>query len=59
MKNFTQNYSPKNQLNVEANPEKNSLQSPKRQSVEFILAYSKSVEGRSSKYMNEMLINLN
>lgn len=59
MKNFTQFYSSKNQMNVEANPEKKSLQSPKKQSIEFILAYSKSVEGRSSKYMNEMLINLN
>ena len=59
MKNFTQNYSLKNQLNVEESPEEKGYQSPSKQSVKIILAYSKSLEAHRSKYTDEVLLNLN
>ena len=59
MKNFTPFYSPKEHLNVEANPEKKSLHSPKKQSIDFILAYSRSLEAKQSKYINDMHYTLN
>jgi hypothetical protein len=59
MKDFTPFYSSKNHLNVEANPVKNNFHSPKKQSIDFILAYSKSVEAKASKYIGGMLYNIN
>lgn len=59
MKNSLQYYSLKNQLNMEVNLEKRTLQSPKKRSIDLILAYSKSLEARSSRYMDKMLLTLN
>ena len=59
MKNFTQQSFLKNELNMEAKYEVDRLHIPSDQSIKFILAYSKSLEARRSKFVNDMLLNLN
>lgn len=59
MKDFTQFYSSKNQLNMEQSLEKGELQSPSMQSVRTILSYSKALDARTSKYVKNVLMNLN
>jgi len=59
MKNSTPYLTPKNHFNVEANTELNQLHSPSSQSINLILAYSKSLEARPSKFINKVLLNLN
>lgn len=58
MKNFTPYYSSKNSQ-MEASPEEKRLPQPQKQSIELILAYSKSLEAKRSEYMSEMLLTLN
>jgi hypothetical protein len=59
MKNFTQSYSSKNDSHLEASPEKECLPHPRKQSIEMILAYSKSLEVKRSNYVSDMLLTLN
>lgn len=59
MKDFTQFLSSENHLNLEKSLEKGELQSPSRQSVKLILSYSKALEARTSKYVKNVLMNLN
>jgi hypothetical protein len=59
MKNFTQQSFLKNELNMEAKYDVDRLHIPSDQSIKFILAYSKSIEARRSKHINDMLLNLN
>ncbi len=59
MKDFTHLLPSKSQMNVEGSVEKDGLQSPSKQSLKNILAYSKALEARPSKLMKNMLIHLN
>ena len=59
MKNFTQQSFLKNELNMEAKYDVDRLHMPSDQSSKFILAYSKSIEAKLSKHINNMLLNLN
>jgi len=59
MKNFTHYYSSKNDSHLEASPEEKRLPQPQKQSIEMILAYSKSLEAKRSEYMSDMLLTLN
>ena len=59
MKNSTHFITSKNHLNMEASPDKPRVHSPSGQSIRFILSYSRSLEAQSSKYMKDVLLNLN
>jgi hypothetical protein len=59
MRNFIPLFLLKNQLSEEEILEEKNLLSPKRSSIHRLLAYSKSLEVKPSKYMNEVLLHLN
>ena len=59
MKNSTHFITPKNHLNMEASPDKPRVHSPSDQSIRFILSYSRSIEAHTSKYMKDVVLNLN
>lgn len=59
MKNFTPYSSLNGQMKMEANSEIENHQSPKNQTINFILVYSKSIEAYPSKHLNKMILNLN
>jgi hypothetical protein len=44
---------------MEASHEKTRLEIPSNKSIRLIMSYSKSLEAHSSKYMKDILLNLN
>jgi len=44
---------------MEASPDKPRVHSPSDQSIRFILSYSRSIEAHTSKYMKDVVLNLN
>ena len=59
MKDSTHYFTSKNHLDMEVSHDKTRLHSPSNQSIKLIMAYSRSLEAHSSKYMKNVLMNLN